>query len=512
MDEIAILKNERAIIGLLKAGDIEGVENALMAAGGPLYAFHCGYESLTRIVEAAPEDMHLRSEPYFGALCILLVKQGRAHRARALLCDEHIQFQKSYLFEFYELLVAIHLGADLSEEKVKSWHRLEGRLPIDQPLYDGLYYNCMLVILVRLNRLSRAHTMAVLAIESYKQANQPYLVFYIHLHLADLAIVEGDIKTARRQVQLARAYLDESGKRYGNELALIEAIGLAIDFELGRYENIPQRAVMVRDALEAGGSWAEIFIQVCRIGTLSLFFVEGRRAALEYLEACQISFNRQHGEYSNTLDVIMAQINLLEGRLEQAQQNLVAAKKQGLFSAIGMVMCESVQGKIDPGEQEELTDAGNLTLRREISRQLINALVAKNEARPAAMRHHVEAAMRLAVKQGLVSIFLEHREVVAKVSGKLATGTFARGHVQLARMARQIHKLVQASYTMPRSMSELGITSQQMRVLTALQSGASNKQIARKLGVSEANVKFHLRNLFGRFDVAKRGELIEKFG
>ncbi|MGR3290621.1 MAG: helix-turn-helix domain-containing protein, partial [Paracoccaceae bacterium] len=79
----------------------------------------------------------------------------------------------------------------------------------------------------------------------------------------------------------------------------------------------------------------------------------------------------------------------------------------------------------------------------------------------------------------------------------------------LARMARQIHKLVQSSYIVPPQFSDLGISTQQLRVLSSLQNGASNKQVARSLGLSEAAIKYHVTNLFRIFGVTKRGELIE---
>lgn len=509
MTEKQIGGDERKIIRALQLAQVRQAEEFLVAGGGALYPFYHGYSSLARIIEAAPEEAFLTSEVFLGALCLLLVKQGRAHRARALLNDIQIQFKKTYLFDLYELLVSIHLSEDLHDEQITKWNRLEGHLPIDQPLYDGLYYNCMLVIWVRLNRIAQAHTIAAQAIESYKRAKQPYLIFFIYMHLADLAVVEGDIKIARRHVQMAEAFYHESGVCYGNETKLIEIVWLSIDFELGRLEHIPARAAQIRQALVEGDSWAEIFIQICRIGTMSMFFLHGRHSAISYLEECQISFHQRHGEYSNSLDVILAHINLLEGRLEQAQQILIAAKEQGLFSAIGMAMCQTVQGKIDPLAAGGQPQSGNLNLRREIVSELIKASAAGRENQSSELRHHVEGAMRLAVRQGLILIFLEHREVVIKVSGKLATGAFARGHLQLARMAKQIHKMVQASYVMPESLLKLGITNQQLRVLTALKNGASNKQIARTLGVSEATVKFHLHNLFNVFEVSKRGQLIE---
>lgn len=503
------LTAEFEIIRLLSSGQLVEAAAVLTRNGGATYPFYHGYESLARIIDAVPESAHLDSEVFLGAYCIFLVKEGRARRAQALLKDRRIRFKKTFLFDFFDFLVAIHLGDDLSEEQLTRWTLLEGRLPVDQPLYDGLYYNCMLVTTVRLNQMANAKEIARQALESFERANQPYLQFFIHMHLADLAIVEGNLKAARRHIRNAERFFVESGNIYGTERELIEVAWLAVDYELGRFAHIPERATQIRKALVAGDSWAEIFIQLCRIGTMSTYFTSGYRTAMDYLEDCQADFHRRHGDFSNSLDTILASLNLLDGRTEQAQYGLVFARKQGLFSAIGTTIFESTLGKIEPVPVLDLLQTGNPCLRREITTELLKASVAKSQRQSSLMRRHVETAMRLAVSEGLVSIFLEHREVVAKVSAKLATGSFARGHRQLARMARQVHNLLQASYVMPEEFSRLGITTQQLRVLTALQNGASNKQIAGNLGLSEATIKFHMRSLFKMFGVSKRGELIE---
>lgn len=494
---------------MLAAGQLADATDVLAANGGATYPFYHGYESLRRIIDAVPENAHLDSEVFLGAYCVFLVKEGRARRAQALLNDKRIRFKKTFLFDFFDFLVAIHLGEDLNEEQLTRWTLLEGRLPVGQPLYDGLYYNCMLVTVVRLNQMARAREIGRQALESYERANQPYLQYFIHLHLADSAIVEGNLRTARRHIRNAERFFTESGHTYGTEQELIEVAWMAVDYELGRFAHIPQKAKLIRRALVAGDSWAEIFIQLCRIGTMSTYFLKGYRAAIDYLEESQSDFHRRHGDFSNSLDTILASLNLLEGRTEQAQHGLVFASKQGLFSAIGTAIFEATQGKIEPLPILDQLQTGNQSLRREITFELLKASVAKSERQSSLMRRHVETAMRLAVNEGLVSVFLEHREVVAKVSAKLATGRFARGHRQLAGMARQVHKLIQESYVMPDAFSRLGITTQQLRVLTALQNGASNKQIAGNLGLSEATVKFHIRNLFKVFEVSKRGQLIE---
>ena len=68
---------------------------------------------------------------------------------------------------------------------------------------------------------------------------------------------------------------------------------------------------------------------------------------------------------------------------------------------------------------------------------------------------------------------------------------------------------IDQSYTLPQAARALGLSHRQYRVATALSSGASNKQIARQLGTSEATVKYHLTRLYRQFGASKRGELID---
>jgi DNA-binding NarL/FixJ family response regulator len=51
-----------------------------------------------------------------------------------------------------------------------------------------------------------------------------------------------------------------------------------------------------------------------------------------------------------------------------------------------------------------------------------------------------------------------------------------------------------------------GVTESEMRVLTALARGLSNKQIAAELFITEQTVKFHLTNIYRKLHVANRTE------
>jgi DNA-binding NarL/FixJ family response regulator len=56
----------------------------------------------------------------------------------------------------------------------------------------------------------------------------------------------------------------------------------------------------------------------------------------------------------------------------------------------------------------------------------------------------------------------------------------------------------------PRSRTEVELTTREREVLVLVNEGLANKQIARRLGISEKTVKGHLTNLFQRIGVADR--------
>jgi DNA-binding CsgD family transcriptional regulator len=56
------------------------------------------------------------------------------------------------------------------------------------------------------------------------------------------------------------------------------------------------------------------------------------------------------------------------------------------------------------------------------------------------------------------------------------------------------------------------LSRREREVVDLLFQGKSNKQIALALGVSERTVEFHLKNVYGKLQVASRVELILKLG
>ena len=500
------------IVTLFHDNRVDEAVALIDANGGPYFGFLHGYEALNALVDAAPDEALYEHQTLLSCYCFALVKAGRARRANAILRDKQACFESAFVLDMIKVAVFIHTGEPVTKSRLTRWRQMEGLLPVGNPLQDGLYYNCMVIILVRINLLKQARNVALRGIESYRQADNPSLEFYMYLHLAHMSVLEGNLHQADRELRMARALVQENEVAHATGAAFLEIIDSAIALETGRPVPDRRRLEELRKALVHGDSWAEIFNELSRVGALSLYFSDGLAASLDFLADCQIDFNRRHGDFSEALEIMAATVELLDGRTEHALRiGSRPPRDQSLVGATGSIVLGSMLGKLGQGDLAQSVAREMATSPRFVlASELTKATEAKEERDKVRQRRHVQNAMRLAVNEGLIGPFLEHREAVVGVSGYFATGKFARGHIQLGRMARRINKLVRNSFLAPDTALKKGITAHQMRVLSALRDGASNKQIARKLGLSEAAVKYHIGRLLAQFQLVKRGQLIEK--
>ena len=56
----------------------------------------------------------------------------------------------------------------------------------------------------------------------------------------------------------------------------------------------------------------------------------------------------------------------------------------------------------------------------------------------------------------------------------------------------------------------LGLTERECEILERLASGGSNKELARELGISPNTVKTHVSRVYGKLEVQKRVQAVEK--
>ena len=478
----------------------ESALTALHDIGGILFPFRKGYAALGELLDALPRDAWRKDEAVLSGLVLHLVKQGNATLAKSYLTASRFEFEKTYQFDMLQLLLALHLGEPVSKAKLASWRRLERELPVSDPLLLGLYYNAYMAMLVRSTKLEEARVAAQQAISCYREDGHIYLEHFIHIHLADIDVVEGRLKHARRRLSSAKSCLEQSQIRYGNERDVIEIIELAIDYECGRLERVRKEAPRLRASLMKGDSWSELFFQLARLSVLSCYFLEGRIAAQKEIEIFQADYARRHSGPPTTIDALDALIWHLEWHPNEASRILDVLQKTPMDSAIGDVIVNELDNKME-------RDA--LAISQTPRNAIVAALHKAQKSRGRVRNDAIETAIRLALESGHIAPFLENRDVFLGVSSKLAQSKFARSQRSLARLTNLILRKVDQSYVVPDKLMEMGFNRRQYRVTAALQSGASNKQMARQLGTTEATVKYHLTSLYRLSGTRSRREFID---
>lgn len=473
---------------------------AFRQGGGVLYPFRHGYAALGALLDRLPANAWRNDEAVMGGLVLYLVKQGQAARAKSYLRAPGVSFRKTELFDFLELLLALHMGEQVSERNMTVWRRLERSLPIADPLLLGLYYNAMMAMSVRLGHLNDARVAGQQAISCYREDGHVYLEHFIHIHLADLDVLEGRLHRAERGLSAAERCLVQAGVSYGNEDALIGVIRLAVAYERGDLERVRREADGLRTSLLGGDSWSELFFQLARIAVLSAYFLEGREAARRELDVYHADYARRHGGVASTVDALNARIWQLDWHPNEAERALDLVQCAPMQSAIGTLILgelEAAMGLAPPVAPQ--------TPRGAIVAKLQKAQRTRGQTR----RTAIEAALKLAMDDWQIGPFLENRDVFLGVSSKLAHGPFARRNRKYARLVAQVLRQVDRSYVVPDRLSDIGFNRRQYRVASALQSGATNKQIALQLGASEATVKYHLTSIYRLTGRKRRSELID---
>jgi len=99
-------------------------------------------------------------------------------------------------------------------------------------------------------------------------------------------------------------------------------------------------------------------------------------------------------------------------------------------------------------------------------------------------------------------------EMLLKCIRSVATGDYWFGHNVITDLIKNIQSLSDLVEKKTRQQSQ-SLTRQQIRIIEAIISGYSNKDIASELELSERTVKYHLTRIFAKFGVSSRIELAQ---
>lgn len=96
-------------------------------------------------------------------------------------------------------------------------------------------------------------------------------------------------------------------------------------------------------------------------------------------------------------------------------------------------------------------------------------------------------------------------QLIPAIHTVLAGALWVRGRKMESAM--QVLEELMATSDLPSTPNRFGLTSRELEVTSLVAQGCSNKDISRKLAISEATVKRHLTNVFNKVGMSTRLEL-----
>jgi DNA-binding NarL/FixJ family response regulator len=104
---------------------------------------------------------------------------------------------------------------------------------------------------------------------------------------------------------------------------------------------------------------------------------------------------------------------------------------------------------------------------------------------------------------------LEHTELSLLLKGIRCVndGQYWIDHESVSNLIQALRRMGPDHHAPP-STRDFGLTSREMQVIALIVAGYTNKDLARKLRISEHTAKHHLTNVFDKLGVSTRLELV----
>ncbi|WP_104399221.1 LuxR C-terminal-related transcriptional regulator [Vibrio penaeicida] len=411
-----------------------------------------------------------------------------------------------------------------------SCKQLEKLHPIflNNSMYLGVLHNELCANYIDLEQYEKASISGEIAYRAYRDARAPYLQFFICLHMSNICIELGKLDDAQQQVNLGRDCLkavsfadelyNEKDMLYLEEarIALLKG-NLSLAYDLWKSAG-----------LNEGGRemWTSMMKDYCWSGVLIDSLSTGSVHAGQKLDALKADYWQVMGDsYAREFELIQAYLLQQQGHWHQAEQSLDnyqtqrrdnASGRDKLFQLIHLRnQVSSVARKNRPSGKElhqliaqieRESDQPNDGLSSVFMRlHLCRLHIASNHEGLA--QTALKEAVTLAIQTGIRLPFIMESEWVLPPLKNLLSIRLDGSQISIE--VQSIIPLIVKAYESEHIVRRSGpFSTKETLILSRLNEGMTNKQIARHQGISENTVKYHLKQMYLRAGCHSRQQLL----
>jgi DNA-binding CsgD family transcriptional regulator len=516
-----------AIRVLQQAGLEEEALAVFVRAGGWAFTFHFGPRAFDDALGGFAEATRKRSESLVIALAFQALKCGDIPRARRLIAewigpaasDPRRIFAAgapySVAMRSFCFLMMLYEGATPEDDLFERGFATLAEVPIEADLERGSFYNAALELRIRENRFAEATDLAQRALFHYERASVAILCFYICVHLAVIALNTGDANAARGRCEAARGWLARVPYESPGDSRILSLVEACVEYESGQAEALMTFLADEADRLTLGETWPSLVELAVQYGAQALCEHYSTRAALGFVERWRV-----HGLKSQAvkLAIELRAVVVLQNanRWDEAEEALAAASprltrerilagtvdlarlrdRESLLCALAWMRQIAFHSPRTPGLDRRLAalrDNLALSSRQRIGVDVWLAFVWRVTRDIQRARTTFKALLEEAAESGALAPLAGERVFLSELIAQRQIAAFAETSPHVRQTLR---KLSDFGFAPSPAGARLNLTRQETKLLLLACRGATNKDAAKALALSEATVKFHLGNAY----------------
>lgn len=534
---------EWAVSHAAQSGDFRMAEEIIDRAGGVDIFLRAGHQVLEHLIDNFPPDVLHASPGLMVCYAVVLSKRGNvaAARERLDLLKRDVAWSAEALaavgrsvLDHIDSLIDVYEDRRMGPREAERLEQAAAALPPHATWELAWLHNHLCIVYTRTGELEDARRAALKALGYYREEKTPYAQVFMLVHLGLIGALTGEFSAALQFCREAEELVERVHWTDRNLLAIVRLASADILYQQGDLLLVEQTLSECVEPLIRGEGWVDLFTRLFWLLARSRLQVSGFDAAAAAIDkAEEISVERNLPRLKIAAAIMRVDLLVRAGMIESAAQ--AVERVEALREAAGP----------DNWTWREESDfeiaASRLALvqgRAPQALQMLESLVALSKASGRGY-HRLLAeimAVRAAWKAGRQQQALAYlQSAIALARTHEATQLFADEGQEFATTLRVIvrrfglkvfssnavefmSRIVghgfgrQPRTTVPPRNAEDGapvraglLSARETGVLKLLAEGRSNKEIARDLGVSEATVKFHLKNIYAKLGVSRRG-------
>lgn len=522
------------------ADDYDRVTALVAASGGWELVLFGGIATLRSLLRNIAPETYRRSTTLRLARIYLHIKDGELAEARALFDNADADTPLVPGEDPYRVSRDLTIIGGLIDGYEDKWLTPQdlARVQAGTAVVDasdhlgfGCLYESIAVAAFRIGDGATVEDAAIKAVRSMRAANSILGLNYAYFHLGQVQMIAGRLREARASFAQALATAEENFGSDSGQKAIADVLLAGVLYLTGDLEAAERHLIPSMQHVEAYDSWFDVLVSGYETATAVAFARQGPDAALAVLDRGEdVARRRNLVRLRPLLQAARVRVHVRAGDVPRAaaaarsldfvftrgewrtKSHVWRTHHQSGLALAGLYLAQGAPGhalEITEDLRRAAADGGRGLHLAQIA--VLEALAHRLSGRHDEAQAHLMEALRSAMTENILRIFLDEGTAMEALLGQALrqqrqdrvdslTMTYVEDLLEALRRERGGTTIC----------ADHAMSERELEVLGELARGYSNKEIARALNMTENTVKFHLKNIYAKLDVDKRGAAVAR--